>query len=259
MFGSPFRGFNDDPFFRDFHENHRRMMGSFFGSPLTHQSPFMAISDGSAGPHGYQLEERDRRRHRQPRQEPQNDLFAMSPFGGFGMMDSVFRNMEQNFERLANDPNSHCYSQSSVMSFSNTGSGAPQYYEATSSTQSAPGGIKEERKTVRDSRTGTQKMAISHKIGDREHKVEKKKDMKSGQIEENQEFVNLDETDAGRFNQEFKQKTSRFHRHRDSHTHRGQPLAIDQGPSYREREEDDHLGRPQAPGRGRKRAVFHDV
>ncbi|PIK58882.1 putative myeloid leukemia factor 1-like [Apostichopus japonicus] len=236
------------------------MMGSFFGSPLTHQSPFMAISDGSAGPHGYQLEERDRRRHRQPRQEPQNDLFAMSPFGGFGMMDSVFRNMEQNFERLANDPNSHCYSQSSVMSFSNTGSGAPQYYEATSSTQSAPGGVcmllsskclvsvlwrigwlrEEGREGGRGSRKkekqfgipelARRKWPISHKIAD-----------------------------AGRFNQEFKQKTSRFHRHRDSHTHRGQPLAIDQGPSYREREEDDHLGRPQAPGRGRKRAVFHDV
>lgn len=35
---------------------------------------------------------------------------------------------------------------------------------------------------------------VHYNTGDREHKVEKKKDMKSGQIEENQEFVNLDES-----------------------------------------------------------------
>lgn len=47
---------------------------------------------------------------------------------------------------------------------------------------------------------------IHYTTGDREHKVEKKKDMKSGQIEENQEFVNLDESKMLFFHFSFRRK-----------------------------------------------------
>ncbi|KAJ8021706.1 Myeloid leukemia factor 2 [Holothuria leucospilota] len=240
---------------RDFHENHRRMMNGFYGSPFS-SSPFMAITDGNTRLHQQDIE---RRRHRQPQHY---DPFAMSPFGGFGMMDSMFRSMEENFERMANDPNSHSYTHSSVMSFSNTGTGAPQFYEATTTSKAAPGGVREERKTVKDSTTGTQKMSITHKIGDREHKIEKSKDVHTGQIEENQEFVNMDETDAARFDHEFQQRTSRSNRHRGIGSYpenRRHTPAITEGPSYRDREEDPP--RPRHPSRGRrpKKSDLYDI
>jgi len=44
-------------------------------------------------------------------------------------------------ESVPNDPNSHSYSQSTVMSYSNTGDGAPKIYQATSASRQAPGGV----------------------------------------------------------------------------------------------------------------------
>jgi len=44
-------------------------------------------------------------------------------------------------ESVHNDPNSHSYMQSSVMSYSNTGQGAPKVFQATSATRQAPGGV----------------------------------------------------------------------------------------------------------------------
>jgi len=44
-------------------------------------------------------------------------------------------------ESGSSDPNSHSYMQSSVMSYSNTGQGAPKIYQATSATRQAPGGV----------------------------------------------------------------------------------------------------------------------
>lgn len=57
----------------------------------------------------------------------------------------------------------------------------------------APGGIKETKKTVSDSRTGTKRMAIGHQIGERAHFLERERNVRSGEEEERQEFINLDE------------------------------------------------------------------
>lgn len=89
--------------------------------------------------------------------------------------------MSQQLQEMPSS-NGHCYTQSSVMHFSNVPGedGQPQIYQATSSTRLAPGGvcchsyrllcfyflqIKESRKAVRDSHTGIHKMAVSHHIG----------------------------------------------------------------------------------------------
>ena len=66
---------------------------------------------------------------------------------------------------MSSDPNTHMYSSSSVMSYSNTGDGAPKVYQASTSTRKAPGGVKETRRTVRDSEKGIEKMAIGHHLG----------------------------------------------------------------------------------------------
>lgn len=68
-----------------------------------------------------------------------------------------------------------------------------QVYQATSSTRSAPGGIRETKKAVCDSRTGLKKMAIGHAIGDKAHIIEREQNLRSGEQEERQDFINLDE------------------------------------------------------------------
>uniref|UniRef100_A0A182QWC8 Myeloid leukemia factor n=1 Tax=Anopheles farauti TaxID=69004 RepID=A0A182QWC8_9DIPT len=94
---------------------------------------------------------------------------------------------------------------SSVISMT-SGPNGPQVYQATSSTRTGPGGIKETRKTVQDSRTGTKKMAIGHHIGDRAHIIEREQNMSTGVQEERQDFINLDDEEAEDFDREFQTK-----------------------------------------------------
>lgn len=79
------------------------------------------------------------------------------------------------------------------MTYSNDGSGAPKVYQATSSTRTGPGGVRETRKSVRDSTKGVEKMSIGHHIGDRAHIIQRQKNTKTGDLEENKDFINLDE------------------------------------------------------------------
>lgn len=92
---------------------------------------------------------------------------------------------------MAQSGNCHSFTSKSVMTFA--GNGQPQVYQATMSTRTAPGGVKETKTTVCDSRTGTKKMAIEHHIGDRAHILEREHNLHSGEQEERQEFINLDE------------------------------------------------------------------
>lgn len=71
--------------------------------------------------------------------------------------------------------------------------GRPQVYQETMSSTMAPGGVKEVKTTVCDSRTGLKKMAIGHHIGDRAHILEREQNLHSGEQEERQEFINLEE------------------------------------------------------------------
>lgn len=96
---------------------------------------------------------------------------------------------------------------SSVISMSHGPDGRPQVYQATSSTKTGPGGLRETQKTVQDSRSGLKKMAIGHHIGERGHIIEREQNLRNGQQEERQDFINLDEDDAEDFNREFTQKS----------------------------------------------------
>lgn len=98
------------------------------------------------------------------------------------------------------------FSSSSVFSMTTGPDGKPQIYKATSSTKAGPGGIRETRKTLEDSRSGTKKMSIGHHIGERAHVIEKAQDLRTGQLEENEELINLDEEEKETFNREFSQK-----------------------------------------------------
>ncbi|XP_012533902.1 myeloid leukemia factor isoform X2 [Monomorium pharaonis] len=111
------------------------------------------------------------------------------------------------FNTMANNGNCHSFMSQSVMTMSSGPDGRPQVYQETMSTRMAPGGIKETKKTVSDSRTGTRKMAIGHHIGERAHILERERNMHGE--EERQEFINLEEEEAESFNREWETRTRR--------------------------------------------------
>ena len=118
-------------------------------------------------------------------------------------------------------------SSSSTFCMSTGANGQPQIYKETSSTRTGPNGLKETRRTVEglfnsfhllqpllislfsDSRTGTRKMAIGHHLGERSRVVEKEENVRTGQREEHEELINLDEDETDDFERDFQQKSQR--------------------------------------------------
>ncbi|KAJ1365569.1 hypothetical protein KIN20_025941 [Parelaphostrongylus tenuis] len=106
--------------------------------------------------------------------------------------------MEDLQERAINDPRSHVYSQSTMISFG--GDGQPRVVE---NSLRKSGDVKETRRRVRDG--AREELAIGHTIGDRTHIIEKKRD-KDGKVRRQQRFVNLDEAAAEDFDREFQSR-----------------------------------------------------
>ncbi|KAK3730116.1 hypothetical protein QZH41_013741, partial [Actinostola sp. cb2023] len=173
---------------RDHHERMRQAFGGFGGFDRNFgQDPFAL-----QGPHNESQRPQDGRNIQHPGMD--SAVAPMNMFGGGMMgMGSMFHNMEQQFARAANDPNSFSYTQSSVMSYSNDGRGEPKYFQAHHSTKRAPGGVKETKNAVKDSDTGLQRMAVGHHIGDRGHVVERSLNRRTGEEQRKQDFINMDE------------------------------------------------------------------
>uniref|UniRef100_A0A2K6T6Y7 Myeloid leukemia factor 1 n=1 Tax=Saimiri boliviensis boliviensis TaxID=39432 RepID=A0A2K6T6Y7_SAIBB len=70
--------------------------------------------------------------------------------------------------------------------------------------------IKETRKAMRDSDSGLEKMAIGHHIRDRAHVIKKSKNKKTGDEEVNQEFINMNESDARAFDDEWQSEVLKY-------------------------------------------------
>lgn len=131
------------------------------------------------------------------------------------MMGTMMGSIMDNHLGMMANPQGQSFSSSTFMSYSSNGpNGQPQVYKASTSTRTGPGGIKETKKAVSDSRTGVKKLAIGHHIGDRAHIVERKKNLYSGDQEENEEYINLDDNEAEDFNNEWRNKAQSFNSHR---------------------------------------------
>uniref|UniRef100_A0AAA9RWU7 Myeloid leukemia factor 2 n=2 Tax=Bovidae TaxID=9895 RepID=A0AAA9RWU7_BOVIN len=171
-----------DPF--AIHRQHmNRMLSGGFG-----YSPFLSITDGNL-----------------PGTRPASRRMqagAVSPFGMLGM------------EHMTAGGNCQTFSSSTVISYSNTGDGAPKVYQETSEMRSAPGGIRETRRTVRDSDSGLEQMSIGHHIRDRAHILQRSRNHRTGDQEERQDYINLDESEAAAFDDEWRRETSRFRQQR---------------------------------------------
>ncbi|KRF79426.1 myeloid leukemia factor isoform X4 [Drosophila virilis] len=203
LFGALMGDFDDDLGFMNNHMNHHmnamnmqmrsmnRLMNSFMPDPfnMLGPSPFdPGFQQGALMERGQQ---------------------SMAPMGGglFGFPAMPGFNRLINADIGANNGASFC--QSTVMTMSSGPDGRPQIYQASTSTKTGPGGVRETRKTVQDSRSGLKKMAIGHHIGERAHIIEKEQDLRSGQLEERQEFINLDEEEAEQFDREFTTRATR--------------------------------------------------
>ncbi|XP_008065835.1 myeloid leukemia factor 1 isoform X3 [Carlito syrichta] len=175
MLSSPFE---EDPFFAEsmiaHGESMRQLMRNFsepFGRDL------LSISDG-----------RGRARNRTGQNDGEDSLTG----------------------HLSMDPNGHSFCSSSVMTYSKVGNEPPKVFQASTQTRRAPGGIKETRKAMRDSVSGLEKMAVGHHIHDRAHVIKKSKNKKTGDEEVNQEFINMNESDAHAFDDEWQNEILKY-------------------------------------------------
>ncbi|XP_041982315.1 myeloid leukemia factor isoform X2 [Aricia agestis] len=179
LFGSLMGDVEDDPFFGP-HMRHMQQMNNFMSSMFS--DPFGMLNDGPLAIGG-------------PRHGG-----ALMPFMPQMPINRLFSDM-------TNGPLSSGSSfSSSTVVMSSGPNGTPQVYSSTSRTKIGPNGVKETQKTLQDSRTGVKKMSIGHHIGERAHVIEREQNVYSGDAEERQEFINLDEDEAEDFDREFQQR-----------------------------------------------------
>ncbi|KAL5015069.1 hypothetical protein ScPMuIL_009339 [Solemya velum] len=162
------------------------------------------------------------RHHGQLNQTETNEKRAVAPFSMFdedfgfenmfGRMRNMMSSMEKQFTAARNNQDTNCFSQSSIMTYSKDGERPPKFYKAAISTRTAPGGIKEVKKAEHDSERGVQKMAIGHHIRDRGHVRERLHNTKTGYKNEDQNFINLNESEAEQFHREWDEKTRQYTR-----------------------------------------------
>ncbi|KAK1790462.1 hypothetical protein P4O66_014009 [Electrophorus voltai] len=214
MFSSVLRDLEEDPRFADpfqaHHERMRQMMRGF-ADPL---SPGLmpSITDGRNGGRGGAGQAG---RSLAARTDHRDMDFFRNPFS---MMDSMMvgmrtrmEDMQRNFD-MSTDSGTHAFRSSSVVTYSKVGDEPAKVFQASSQTRCAPGGIKETRQSLRDSESGLQKVSIGHHIQDRGHVIERKHNQKTGEREFNQDFQNMDETEAQAFDEEWQREISRFPR-----------------------------------------------
>lgn len=150
------------------------------------------------------------------------DPFGASMFGpgldmgmGMQMMNPMMAQRQSfpgmNLNRLLSNGaggNGMSYSSSSVFSVTSSGmDGRPQVYQETRAIRNGPDGVREDIQTVQDSVSGRKKMSIGHHIGERGHVVEKEQNLHTGEREEREDFINLDEDESEEFERDFSNKT----------------------------------------------------
>lgn len=191
--------FGDDPFdpfgTRRQMRQMEQMMDSMMGDHFGMMDNFFP---GFGNPRMGMLEDSNRGRRRT---NPNNQIASPFGFGGgiFGNLMQQMQMMENG--AIANDPHSHVFTQSTMISYD--GNGAPKVVQ---NSVTKTGDVKETRRTVRHG--DREEISVGHAIGDRAHFIEKKRGP-DGKVRKNQRYINLDEDEAEQFNNEFK---SRAHR-----------------------------------------------
>uniref|UniRef100_A0A8C3QNL7 Myeloid leukemia factor 1 n=1 Tax=Cyanoderma ruficeps TaxID=181631 RepID=A0A8C3QNL7_9PASS len=214
-----------DPFAA--HHEHMRQMMRSLSEPLG-RDPLLGLPEGRERPAAGGARQDTRVA---PRGARRATSFSLMPFAGFGFgrgqdvdfvdpfsaMDRMMSNMrnsmlemQRKFDDLSIQPEGHSFSSSSMMTYSRTGDEPPKVFQASSQTRTAPGGVRETRKALKDSESGLEKIAIGHHIQDRAHVIKKSRNARTGDEEMNQEFINLDESEADTFDEEWQKEITKF-------------------------------------------------
>jgi myeloid leukemia factor 1 len=213
-----------------------RDLDSMMMDPFGMMNGRFAMNDGRRGARQQMIDDGNQR-HMQHQQQQQAMIPSfMDPFGGafgFGgsLLGGMMNQMQQMQAQAFANPDSHVYTQSTMISMAPGQDGRTQVYERTESVRKQ-GDVKETRRSVRDSARGVEKMEIGHHIGNRGHVIQKRRDRATGgQILEQQEFIGLNQDDAERFDQEWthatRRGTSGGNYFLDEQSHAGPHLAIE--------------------------------
>lgn len=182
---------------------------------------------------------------------------AMMPHGFMNpmsmMMMDPFQSMQQSMSLANNGTNNNggfSYCSSSVTTYTTDERGRPQVYQRSNEVKHGPNGLRETTAAVRDSRTGHQELAIGHHLREKAHIKKKSKNAYTGEEEQTEDLVNLDESEADSFEQTWMQQarnTSSFGHgitYGGGHT-RNNRLALTNGSSP----SDDHSHHPATSSR----------
>lgn len=137
-------------------------------------------------------------------QPPGGHGMSMLPHGfmsPMSMMMDPFQHMQQAMS-MANDGHNNSgfsYCSSSVVSYTTDEHGRQQVYQSSNEVKQGPGGVKETKSSVRDSRTGHQELAIGHHLYDKGLVKKKSKNAYTGEVEQCEDFIGIDETEADAF------------------------------------------------------------
>ncbi|XP_057239787.1 myeloid leukemia factor 1 isoform X2 [Malurus melanocephalus] len=190
----------------------RQMMRSF--SEPFGRDPFLSLPEAGEKPAGRRADRRAQQDSQMALRGNRRDGDFGDPFSAMDRMMSNMRNnmleMQRKFDDLSIQPDGHSFSSSSMMTYSKVGDEPPKVFQASAQTRTAPGGVKETRRAMKDSESGLEKMAIGHHLQDRAHVIKKCKNSKTGDEEMNQEFINMDEAEADTFDEEWQREIMKF-------------------------------------------------
>lgn len=154
------------------------------------------------------------------------------------MMMDPFQAMQQSMSMANNSGgNGYSYCSSSVTSYTTDEHGRPQVYQQSNEVKSGPNGLKETKSALRDSRSGRQELAIGHHLHDKAHVKKKSKNVYTGEEEQVDDLVNLEEEEVDHFEQNWMQQARNVSAHNQlRYDPYGRPaqinrLALTSGPS----------------------------
>jgi myeloid leukemia factor 1 len=146
----------------------------------------------------------------------QADPFSMMLHGSGGFMNPMSMMMMDPFQSMqqammmaqngSNDPNGFSYCSSSVTTYTTDEHGRPQVYQRSNEVKQGPDGLKETKSSLRDSRTGQQALEIGHHLRDKAHIKKKSRNVYTGEEEQTEDLVNLEEHEAEAFEQNWMQQ-----------------------------------------------------
>lgn len=243
--------FTADPFFSD-HTDRMSAFDQFFSQDQfrrINENRSLAIdreNDGGRHRRNYDAGREDKAlAPRDGFMAPFQPSFFTDMFSGF---DRSMKQMEEAFTGMPNSDEGQCFSYSAVSSYSKGENGQPKHFEATTAERKAPGGIRETRKTVRDSEREMDKMAIGHHIKDRGHVVERSRNTRTGHQDEKQDYININQNDAEAFNSEWRGKAEPHFGRRalndenSQHARRAQRRGLE-APRHADKKEERRKGR----------------